>query len=220
MRNKVLMLCGMLAPVVYVGTVTLGGILWPGYSHVSQAVSDLIATGAPNKALLDPLFALYNLLAIAFAIGLFQRIRADDPPRGTMVATVGALVLVAQGLFGLVTLFFPEPRGGMDAPISSTGMMHIVFAGLSALTTMLAILLMAFWFRNIPNQRGYSLYSFISVGVVFVSGGLAAASIASQSSAGGLFERITIGGFLQWLFVLALMMYRSEVAEGKMLAAI
>jgi len=54
MKNKVLMLCGILAPVVYVITVILGGFLWPGYSHVSQPVSDLIATGAPNKSLLDP----------------------------------------------------------------------------------------------------------------------------------------------------------------------
>jgi hypothetical membrane protein len=220
MRNKGLMLCGMLAPVVYVGTVILGGLLRPGYSHVSQAVSDLIATGAPNKSFLDPLFAIYNLLAIVFAVGLFQRVRTDVPPRGKAVAMVGALVLVAQGLIGLATLFFPEDLGGMDAPISSTGMLHIVFAGLSALTTMLAILLMGFWFRNIPGERGYGLYSFISVGVVFLSGGLAAASIASQSSAGGLIERITIGGFLQWLFILALMMYRSEGAEGNRMATI
>jgi hypothetical protein len=70
---------------------------------------------------------------------------------------------------------------------------------------------MGLWLRHIPRLRGYSRYSFISLGVVFLSGGLAAASIASNSPAGGLIERITIGGFLQWVFVIALLMYACEV---------
>jgi hypothetical protein len=59
-------------------------------------------------------------------------------------------------------------------------------------------------------MRAYALYSFISVTAVFLSGGLAAISVANQSSIGGLLERITIGGFLQWLFVIALNLYSSE----------
>jgi hypothetical membrane protein len=210
MRNKSLMLCGILAPIVYALTVVLGGILRPGYSHVAQAVSDLIATGAPNKALLDPLFAVYNLLVIAFAIGLFQHVHADHQKYKKISGTVGALVLVAQGIFGLATLIFPEPAGGMSAAITSTGAMHIVFAGLSSLTTMLTILLMGFWFRNSQYAHRYGLYSFISVAAVFLSGGLAAITVANQSPVAGLVERITIGGFLQWLLVIALNLYSSE----------
>jgi len=213
MKNKVLMLCGILAPVLYVLTVILGGVIRPGYSHIAQAVSDLIATEAPNKSLLDPLFALYNLLAIAFALGLLQHVRNDHQNRRILIGTIGALAVAAQGIFGLATLSFPEPAGGMSAAITSTGIMHIVFAGLSSLTTMLAILLMGFWFRNNQPLRGYGLYSFISVAAVFLSGGFAAFSVATQSPIGGLVERITIGGFLQWLFIIALMMYSSKATS-------
>ena len=153
MNNKVLMLCGILAPVIYVITVILGGALRPEYSHVSQAVSDLVAAEAPNKSLLDPLFGIYNVLTFAFGVGLFQYVRTDNQNRRQVVGTLGALFLVAEGLFGFVTLFFPEPVGGMSAPITSTGTMHIVFAGLSSLSTMLAILLMGFWFRNSQRWR-------------------------------------------------------------------
>jgi hypothetical protein len=62
---------------------------------------------------------------------------------------------------------------------------------------------MGFWFRNNPRLHSYGLYSFISVAVVFLSGGLAAISVANQSPIAGLLERITIGGFLQWVFVIA-----------------
>jgi hypothetical protein len=214
MKNKALILCGVLAPVVYVVTVILGGILRPGYSHVAQAVSDLVASGAPNKALLDLLFAVYNLLTIAFGAGLFQNVRSEHQDRGKVAGALGALFLAAEGIFGFVTLFFPEDPGGLSGTISSTGTLHIVFAGLSSLTSMLTILFMGFWFRNIPRLRGYGLYSIISVIAVFLSGGLAAVSVASHSPVGGLIERVTIGGFIQWLFVIALMMYRSETASA------
>jgi hypothetical membrane protein len=210
MRNKLLLLCGILAPVLYVFTVLLGGAIRPGYSHVSQAVSDLIATDALNKPLLDLLFTLYNLLTIAFAMGLLQYVRSDHQNSRKVFGTLGALAVVAQGIFGLMTLFFPEPAGGMSVAITSVGTMHIVFAGLSSLTTMLAILLMGFWFRDSERLHGYGMYSFFSVAAVFLSGGLAAYSVATQSPVAGLLERITIGGFLQWLLVIALKLYFSE----------
>jgi hypothetical membrane protein len=214
MNQKVLALCGILAPVVYVLTVMLGGVLRQDYSHVSQAVSDLIAIGAPNKSLLDPLFALYNLLGIAFALGLLRHLRSVHQNRGKVIGALGALVLAAQGLFGLMTLFFPEPAGGMAAAITHTGAMHIIFAGLSSLTSILAILFMGFWFRKGQRLHGYGLYSFLSAAAVFLSGGLAAYSVATQSPVAGLIERITIGGFLQWMFLIALMMHSSEGADA------
>ena len=39
MKNKVLMFCGILAPVVYVITVILGGILWPAGRPRGQLLS-------------------------------------------------------------------------------------------------------------------------------------------------------------------------------------
>ena len=215
MKNKVLMLCGIFAPVVYILTVILGGVLRPGYSHVSQAVSDLIAAGAPNKGLLDSLFALYNLLTFAFGVGLLIYMRNDPENRRKVVGTLGAITLVAEGIFGFITLFFPEDAGSLTTAISSTGTLHIVFAGLSSLATILAILLMGFWFRDNQALRGYGSYSFISVAAVFLSGGFAAFSVATQSPIGGLVERITIGGFLQWLFVIALVFYSFKAASAR-----
>ena len=204
MKNKGFLLCGILTPLVYVFTVILGGILWPEYNHVLQPVSDLIATGAPNKPLLDSLFALYNLLTFAFGLGLLLYVRCHPQNLRKTAGTLGALFLIAEGIFGLITLFFPEDAGGMSAAISSAGLMHIVFAGLSSLTTMLTILLMGFWFRSNPDLHNYGLYSFLSVIAIFLSGGVAALSVANHSLYGGLIERFTIGGFLQWMFVIGL----------------
>lgn len=208
--KKFLMLCGIGAPVVYVFAVILGGLLRPDYSPVAKSISSLVATGAPNKGLLDPLFGLYNLLTLAFGIGLWRRIRADAGNPRARVGLVAAVVLILEAVIGIVTLFFPEPAEG--TPINSTGTMHIILAGLSSVTTMLTILLLGFWFRATRSLRGFGTYSFLSVLVVFISGGFAAASIAANSPIGGLVERITIGGFMQWLLVIALKLYQEETS--------
>jgi len=202
MKNRFFIVCGILSPLVYLFTVVLGGLLRPDYSHIAQPVSDLIAAGAPNKALLDGLFILYNALALLFGFGLFQIVRAEEQNRSRAAGLAGAIALILEGLAGLLTLVFPEDRGGMAAGISSAGTMHIVFAGLSSLTSMLAILLMGFWLKNSAEYRGYGIYSFISVAFVFVCGGMAGLFVAGQNPLGGLVERLTIGGFLQWMLVM------------------
>ncbi len=202
MKTKLLLLSGILAPIVYVLTVTLGGAIRPDYSHIAQPVSDLIASGALNKGLLDPLFAIYNILAAMFAVGLLLLIRAETPSKRSWIGSIGAVILVLEGLFGFITLFFPEDAGPISE-MTSTGQMHIVFAGLSSVTTMVTMLLVGIWLRSVPSLKRYGTYSFISLLVVFVAGGLAAVSVANHSPIGGLIERITIGGFIQWLFVIA-----------------
>ena len=208
MRNKALLLSGVLAPLIYIVTVIVGGILRPGYSHIAQYVSELIENGAPNKAILDPLFAIYNILTIAFSFGLFLYVRSVSENRRKKVGLAGALVLVAEGIFGFVTVFFPQDPIG--SPATSTGTLHIVLASLSSLTTMLTMLLLGLWFRVIPALRRDGIYSFVSLGIVFLSGGLAASTIANPGPVNGLIERVTIFGFLQWLFVIGMRTYRSE----------
>jgi len=152
MRHRLLMLCGILAPAVYVATVILGGILRLDYSQKAQAVSELIEAGAPNKWLLNPLFAIYNLLTGAFGLGLFMTVRASRQTERRLVGSLGALALVFEAVLGFVTLFFPQdPRGA--AP-TFTGATHIVLAGLSSLATAVTILLMGLWFRKAPACVG------------------------------------------------------------------
>ena len=206
MQSRVLLFCGIIASILYAAAVGVGGALWPGYSHIARAVSDLVSTGAPNKALLELLFALYNVGVGAFALGMLLTLRTFAGEVGRRVGLAGSLSLIAEAAFGLLTLLVPEPAGGMSAAMTSTGAMHIVFAGLSSLATMISMVLIGIWFRRAPALSGLAAYSFVSVAVVFVSGALGAVAVGSGSSLAGLVERITIGGFIQWLFVVSIVL--------------
>src|SRR5690349_24806688 len=109
MSRKYLLFCGMLAALIYIGTVILGGLLRPGYSHITHAISELIAAGAPNTTLLNPLFTLYDLLLAAFGAGLLLTVTASPVQSGTRSGAWGALALIVSGMLGvLMNLFFPQ----------------------------------------------------------------------------------------------------------------
>lgn len=208
--KKLLVLSGTLAPVVYVGTVILGGILRPEYSHVGQAISELVAAGAPNKPLLSALFIVYNTLCGAFGIGLLLHVRRSSAPKTS--GTIGAVSLIAVGFTGLLLeLFFPQDPGGPAVTLAGT--MHIILAGVAALGSMAAIAATGLWFRNAKATRYYTVYSLVTCAVVFISGG-STPILGLANPYFGVLERVTIGSFILWLFVTAAMMSSPEVTSA------
>jgi hypothetical protein len=151
---------------------------------------------------LDPVFGLYNIFCMAFGLGIFWRVQTVLENSRRMTGMAGATILVLTGVLGFLTLFFPEDSAG--AQMTNTGIVHIAMAGLSSLTSMASMLLIGLWLRGSQRTRGIGIYSFISVGFVFVTGEITGAMGASHGPVVGLMERLTIGGFMQWLFVLAL----------------
>ncbi|MBX3084834.1 MAG: DUF998 domain-containing protein [Anaerolineae bacterium] len=213
MKTKWLLLTGVLAALVYVGTVILGGLLRPDYSHLTQPISELTATGAPNKLLLDVLFLAYNVLVIAFGIGVFQR--TSSTGTGKLSGIVAAVSLIITGLCGaLLQLFFSQDPGGAKAAETTTGTLHIVFAGIAALSSMIAMLAAAWWFRKQPELKAYVPYTVISFVIMLVSGGFGAGAATSGFSLFGVVERITIGTLIVWLFVISFRLYKLASIDG------
>lgn len=201
------MLCGIAAAVLYMGTVMLGAWLRPDYSHISMAISELVADGAPNRSLLSPLFLIYNILVSLFGVGLFLKVKNQSQGRVSGIA--GSFALLAVGLAGvLMELVFPQESGGTATTFAGT--MHIVMAGIASLGTMVAILFLALSFKYHPGLKGFVKYSTISVTVILVSGGITAAAMANHSPLFGLIERITIFTFILWMFVSARKMAQLE----------
>ena len=206
MIRKILLYCGIAAPILYGITVIVGAAMRNDYSHIINAISELISNGAPNKAILDVIFNIYGALLLAFAIGGY--IALINAPR---------LCRVALGIFiGIQILsfswgFFPMDPIGAEPTFAGT--MHNVFGGVVALASIVMPLLMGLGLRRSDDFHGYAIYSLISSAIIFVSG-LSGVILAGQGlHVFGFFERITISTYEVWIFATALNLLKLVQAE-------
>jgi len=208
--KRLWLVCGVLAPVFYVATVIIGGAITPDYSHVRDAISSLTETGAPEIPLIQIGFALYNWSLLAFSLGLmFAMWKAGSR---SMVISAGMLMLV--GLAGVLMSWFTQDPVG--TPLTVRGIGHFVLAGIEALGTIIGILLFGLGSRRISGLAPLRLYSLLSAAVVFISGGISSATLAFNPYF-GVFERITIGTFMLWLFVVSTRLLRLSGAPAQRL---
>ena len=196
-------ICGVIGPILYAVTVIIGGLLRRGYSHIEQAVSELLVVGAPNKLLLDTMMIIYSILVIIFPFGLHKGI---NDGKGSKVGPVslsltGVLVLLA-------TIFFPmDPIG---EPVTFTGTMHKVMA--MGLMPFLAIFgMLAIWHRTKSDTQwsGYDTYSLVTFIVAIIIGVMA--GVLAGSPYTGLVERLIVGTILQWNLVMAIKLLRLSI---------
>lgn len=202
MDNRLLFLCGMLFPVAYIIMTVLGGALRPGYSHISDTVSELLSPGAPNKSLLVVFQVAHAVLGILFGIGVLQFVRGSE--HDSLIGVIGAAMIIAVGVATIGTAIFPQDATGV--PSTFEGRMHgmLVF-GVLLPFTILSMLLLGIWFNRAGIFPGFGLYSFITVGAVILLGAFSGATMGTPIT--GLAERLGVLAGFQWTFVLALKLF-------------
>lgn len=209
-RTRGLLACGVAYAVLYVviNDIVAAG-LHPGYDPMSQAVSELSAAGAPAKAFLTAFSPIWTLLWIAFGIGVRRA------AGGRRALRVTGDLLIAHGIVAMLWLLFPMTSRAEIVPgttaVNDIG--HLVMTGLTLVFVLAEIgsSAAAFGWRF----RGYAIASAVAV-VVF--GALTAVQASTLPTGGptpglGLLERLSIGPWLLWMAVLAVMLIRARSAE-------
>lgn len=202
MNLKFLSLCGVIAPVIFVFMTILGGAIRPGYSQIKDTVSELFSPGAPNLRLLVPIHFVYALLLTLLGFGVLQFVRGSE--QSMPIGIIGAWMIIAMGLLNVTTAtVFPQDAWG--SPSTFPGQMHKILVGLLAFLSIVSTLLIGIWVSRSGVFPGFGTYSFITVGVLILTGGIAAVKLGTPIM--GLTERIAILVGLQWIFILAMKMF-------------
>ena len=210
--RKILLICGIVAPLLFVSTDILAGTLYAGYSFTDQAVSELFAIGASTSDLVIPLFTVYSVLLVAFAFGIWM-MSAASRKRALRVL---ALMMIITGVNGLVLWnFFPMHMRG--AEMTFTDIMHLTLAGMGAFFGVLTVGLGVAAFRN-----WFRFYSIGTILILIVPGILAFLYVPEVGGNQptpwlGLTERISIYGNTVWQLVLAIVLLREEIARSDIL---
>ena len=196
---------GLASSILYVAAVAIGGIAWPGYSHLAQPVSELGAVGAPSRLVVTPLFLLYDMLLIGFGIAV-----TSAGYRTSELRRSGRL-LAAMGVVGILAAPFPMHMAG--EPRGFTDVIHLVLTGVTVLLMIGAVFEGSGIFGR--RFRTYSMFTIVAMALF----GLMTAIDAPKVARGGftpwvgLTERIDIAAFLLWVAILSVGLYRMRHHE-------
>jgi hypothetical protein len=201
--KRFLLLAGALGALAYLSHVVIGGFLWQGYNHLMQPISDLTATGAPDRHALGIILYAYSLFSIVFGIaGLvhFHGLKMKT-------AQWGMILFVAMQCVSLLYGFFPEDLPG--GSLTFLGAMHIVVTALIVPFTIGSPLVTGLGLRKEQALRRLATFSIVCAVIIFFAGGTSAVFFAKRLSFFGLVERINIGTLQTWMFVTSVVLYRN-----------
>lgn len=193
------LLCGVLAPLWMLIGVYIGGLLYPGYSHRHNAMSELGARERPTTRI-HPYINNYpiGILFTAFGAGVMVLMRGQTLPFS------GGVLLLLHGLSHIVTGLFPcDADMGAANGGSAAQKVHGV-AGL--------VMFFALWFACVlwifidtPAGLAFRVYSLLSAGVSMVSLGFMARSLKTGRDM-GLHQRVSYGIIAVWCAALGLLL--------------
>jgi len=198
--QKIFALCGMIGPFFYAMIWILGGILQPGYNHITDDVSTLLAVGAPNKLLFDLMEATYGILMIIFFASLHWTINKG---KGSILGPGAFLV---NFVLHVVAVFFPLDAGG--GILSQTAQIHGILVGLMVFLSIVGLLAMWRRVKNVDRWKGYDIYTLITLIFLLIFGLLAAIPIGFEIM--GLTERLVATTMGQYFVVIGLKVYRTS----------
>jgi hypothetical membrane protein len=179
-RRRLLAIGGIVGPVAFVSAWALCGWTTPGYSPVSDAISDLARVGADTRVGMTSGFVVFGIGVAAYSFAL--RWALTGPAWMTALATAIATLGVAA-----------VPLGWF-----SDGL-HGAFAGIGYLTLALTPILAS---RSLTGR-----VASVSLGVGLACGLCLLATVFGPAH--GLFQRIGLGIGDAWVVASAVVMLRS-----------
>jgi hypothetical membrane protein len=194
------LVCGLVAPLWWAAMIVFCATQFPGYSHVTDFISELAARDAPTGALMrDAGFVLTGALYIAFAVALAWQFRAER------MALLGSLLLACAGLARIAAGMWPCEPGCNAGPIPLLQAAHDRAAsGAYAFTIAAAIA----W--GVAGQRVAKLRHLLALGIATATWCPTFLLLMALHPAWqGVFQRLASGVSSVWVLLLAVSAWRA-----------
>lgn len=206
MTDRLLLSCGILASLLYLGTDLWAGKLLKGYSFSAQSMSELGADGSPTRQLVVVLTLAAGACLIVFGVGIWQT------SASAILSRIVAGLIIGNAVAGLIaTLFFPN-RFQVRPEFGTPG---VLLMFLSVLCFVLVMVVGAAAFH------GWMRVLSIAIPVAYVLLAILRFATAASSTLGttvliGAQERTMAYSFLVWVTALAiyLLMSNKTLANG------
>lgn len=141
--------CGIAAPLAFVGAWVVGGLTTDGYDSLSDAISQLAREGAPTRALMTTGFLAFGVLLPVWAFRLGRELES--------VAVRNAAAVAGIATLGVALL--PLTREGGQSQDAG----HAVAAGIGYVAMALTPLLASGPLRRLGHERAAGTSAVVGV---------------------------------------------------------
>lgn len=200
--SRFLTLGGVAGPIVFAIVVIICAAIRPGYSHISQFISQLGESGGPNTILMNYAgFMLPGVLIFLSGLGFARRLpRSALTVAGSLLVAIFGLGIFAAGVFSCDPGCLPENP-------SREGFLHN-FVSLIAFSAMIAgVAVLGFQFRRMPGWQAFAGYSFVTA-VVAAALLVGMVTVTAVMPVIGLVQRVFLGFLFLWLVLVAIRISR------------
>jgi hypothetical membrane protein len=205
---RLLTLGGVTGPILFSAVVVISAALRGVYSHITNFISELGATGTTHAGLMNYAgFLPAGLMVAAFGVGLAN---ALPRRRATVVASI-LVILFGAGLAasGIASCDPGCPQTGG----SVENLIHNRIAPIAFLCLIVGAGILGVHFRSNPDWRSLSSYSLISslIALCLLVG---LASSLDTRELTGLWQRLLLAVLFLWCAVVGLRAYRLPAWSG------
>ncbi len=146
---------GVIAPIQFTVLMYIAGLLRPGYSHVTQQISELGEIGGSTAAIQNTGFFVAGLLIIAVSWGFHKGVTGGEGSRtGPLFLTLAGI-----GLIG-VSVFRCDPGCPFGGSLSNQ--IHLSMFLLAVITASIALVFFSTRLKRDQLWRRYRVYSIAS----------------------------------------------------------
>jgi hypothetical membrane protein len=203
MDKKLLYYAGMASGLAYLLGDIIGGIITPGYSFISNAVSELSQSGADNRPLMVPFLFIHAVLLILFGYAIM----VHHPYKKSKSVFFGGLLISVVGISHSLsgTIFPQDPVGD---PATFPGTMHLILVGITVILIFLLLPMMGQGLYVLKKWVTFRAFSLICLPIMIILGALTPFMI--EIGMMGVAERIVGYTFYLWSFVLAYLLIKEQ----------
>lgn len=190
--RALLVLGGIFGPALFTFTTIIAALLRPEYSHVSDFISGLGATGSPDAWLMNYVaFVPTGLLIAGLALVLLTVLPRRLPAlAGAALMVVFGLGVTASGLFSC-DLGCPQDYGSVE------NLIHNRIAPVAFLSMIGGIAVLGYCFRGNPYLRPLSAYSWLTSIAALAFLAALVGSLETRELT-GLWQRLLLGSLFAW----------------------
>jgi hypothetical membrane protein len=199
--TRLLLLCGVGAPIAMTILIIVAGQIDPNYSSVSDTISLLGAPNRPYSMVINIAFVIYGALICGAAYGLYRKLRYI-PLTKMLVILLGVHAISAM----LLGIFPSSPSIPLDIHWTDD-ILHNALSGISPSALLIGILVTAKIAREEEALRAVAL---LGLAVVVISLPLLVISVFDPlESINGLLQRLSVISSILWLSSISSVLYKN-----------